>query len=68
MLGVVYGPREPEAYAHWIEGVVRRCSPMGVRYYEIWNGPVLTAYWPSADDPERATSKYTALVKAATRR
>ncbi len=65
VLGVVYGPREPEAYADWIEQVVRRFSPMGVHHYEIWNEPNLTVYWPTADDPEQATSEYMALVRAA---
>ena len=65
VLGVVYGPREPEAYADWIEQVVQRFAPMGVHHYEIWNEPNLTIYWPTADDPEQATSEYMALVRAA---
>ena len=65
VLGVVYGPREPEAYADWIEQVVRRFAPMGVHHYEIWKEPNLTVYWQTADDPEQATSEYMALVRAA---
>ena len=66
VMGVVTGgSRDPQEYADRIERIVRRYAPLGVHHYEIWNEPNLVQTWPTADDPERATTEYMAMVKAA---
>jgi hypothetical protein len=66
VMGVVTGgSRAPEEYADRIERVVRRFAPMGVHHYEIWNEPNVAPSWPTADEPDRATTEYMALVRAA---
>lgn len=65
VLGVVYGPREPAAYADYAERIVRTYSALGVHHFEIWNEPNVRYFWPTADDPERAVAEYMALVRAA---
>ncbi|MGD9695154.1 MAG: hypothetical protein AB7V42_05780 [Thermoleophilia bacterium] len=65
VLGVVLGPREPEAYAEWISELVTLYAPLGVHHYEIWNEPNIPHTWPTADDPARAVPEYMALVRAA---
>jgi Glycosyl hydrolase catalytic core len=66
VLGVITGgSRDPEVYAARAERIVRRYAPLGVHHYEIWNEPNLVQTWPTADDPDRATTEYMALVRAA---
>jgi len=66
VMGVVTGgSRNPQAYADRIERIVRRYAPLGVHHYEIWNEPNLVGSWPTADDPDLATTEYMAMVKAA---
>ena len=66
VMGVVSGgSRQPERYAARIERIVRHFAPMGVHFYEIWNEPNLVQFWPTADDPDRATTEYMAMVEAA---
>jgi polysaccharide biosynthesis protein PslG len=66
VLGVITGgSRDPEIYAARAERIVRRYAPLGVHHYEIWNEPNVVQTWPTADDPDRATTEYMAMVRAA---
>ena len=66
VLGVITGgSRDPETYAARAERIVRRYARLGVHHYEIWNEPNLVQTWSTADDPDRATTEYMALVRAA---
>jgi len=49
------------AYAEYCKQVVSRYSPLGVKYYEIWNEPNIPTFWslePNADE-------YAELLKVA---
>jgi hypothetical protein len=66
VMGVITGgSRDPAAYADEAARLVSIYAPLGVHHYEIWNEPNLVQTWPTADDPERATTEYMDLVRAA---
>ena len=66
VMGVVSGgSRQPERYAARMQRIVRHFAPLGVHFYEIWNEPNVVQFWPTADDPDRATTEYMDMVKAA---
>ena len=50
-------------FATFARAAVVRYAPKGVRHYEIWNEPNISAFWKPAPDP----AKYTELLKAAYR-
>ena len=66
VMGVITGgSRDPEEYAARAERLVRLYAPLGVHHYEIWNEPNLVQTWPTADDPDVATTEYMEMVRAA---
>jgi polysaccharide biosynthesis protein PslG len=66
VMGVISGgSRDPQTYAARAERLVRLYAPLGVHHYEIWNEPNLVHTWSTADDPDRATTEYMELVRAA---
>jgi hypothetical protein len=47
---------ERQAFGHYCREVVKHCSPLGVRHYEIWNEPNASTFWrprPNAEDYAR---------------
>lgn len=50
-------------FATFARAAVVRYAPKGVRHYEIWNEPNISAFWKPAPNPAR----YTELLKAAYR-
>jgi polysaccharide biosynthesis protein PslG len=66
VMGVITGgSRDPGEYAARAERLVRLYAPLGVHHYEIWNEPNVVHTWPTADDPDRATTEYMEMVRAA---
>ncbi|HSJ73125.1 MAG TPA: glycosyl hydrolase [Miltoncostaeaceae bacterium] len=66
VMGVITGgSRDPAEYAARAERLVRLYAPLGVHHYEIWNEPNLVQTWPTADDPDLATTEYMDMVRAA---
>ena len=49
------------AYAEYCKQVVSRYSPLGVKYYEIWNEPNIPIFW----SPEPNAADYVELLKVA---
>jgi hypothetical protein len=43
---------ERQASARYCREVVTRCTPLGVRHYEIWNEPNASTFWRPQPDPE----------------
>jgi polysaccharide biosynthesis protein PslG len=54
-------PARADDYADFAAAAVRRYAPRGVRHFELWNEPNVTAFWRPAPNAAR----YTALVRAA---
>ncbi|MGE5498394.1 MAG: cellulase family glycosylhydrolase [Syntrophothermus sp.] len=48
------------AFVRYCQKMVQRYSPMGVKYYEIWNEPNVPPFWSPNPDAEA----YTELLKA----
>jgi hypothetical protein len=43
---------ERQAFARYCREVVTRCTPLGVRHYEIWNEPNSSTFWRPQPNPE----------------
>lgn len=56
-----FAPTDPADYARFARAAVARYAPLGVKHYEIWNEPNITAFWKPVPDPAR----YTDLLKLA---
>jgi polysaccharide biosynthesis protein PslG len=56
-----YPPTDVSDYANFARAVARRYEPLGVRHWEVWNEPNVSAFWKPKPNP----ADYTALLKAA---
>ena len=54
-------PRASTPYAEFVEAMVRRYGPYGVRAVEVWNEPNLATFWRPRPDP----AAYAGLLDAA---
>lgn len=57
---VMWRPVDMDDYGDFVEFVVRRYRPMGVRHFEIWNEPNHRWFWPSGVD----AGEYVEMLRA----
>ena len=64
--GDKYAPTDTNDYASFFSKVVKRYSKQGIKDYEIWNEPNISAFWKdTVANPNPNPIRYTELLKRA---